>query len=143
MQLKMGNRFISSLGKPCFISYLDRGLVRLTYLGDDSYTEPWGRKEFLDEIKNNRFIPQPKPKITRENITQHLIEYQLNMIGKTTNEAKKDENWYHNWTFTQQQCELFRAYAIPLIKKTFRCNSKKATETFDFFNLQYGLRLKD
>lgn len=143
MQLKMGNRFISSLGKPCFISYLDRGLVRLTYLGDDSYTEPWGRKEFLDEIKNNRFIPQPKPKITRENITQHLIEYQLNMIGKTTNEAKKDKDWYHNWTFTQQQYELFRAYAIPLIKKTFRCNTKKATETFDFFNLQFGLRLKD
>lgn len=143
MQLKMGNRFISSMGKPCFISYLDRGLVRLTYLGDDSYTEPWGRKEFLDEIKNNRFIPQPKPKITRENITQHLIEYQLNMIGKTINEAKKDDKWYHNWTFTQQQYELFRAYAIPLIKKTFRCNTKKATETFDFFNLQYGLRLKD
>lgn len=143
MQLKMGNRFINSLGKPCFISYLDRGLVRLTYLGDDSYTEPWGRKEFLDEIKNNRFIPQPKPKITRENITAHLIEHQLNMIGKTTNDAMKQVDWFSEWTFTQKQYELFRAYAIPLIKKTFRCNTKKATETFDFFNLQFGLRLKD
>jgi len=143
MQLKMGNRFINSLGKPCFISYLDRGILKLTYLGDDSYIEPWGRKEFLDEVKNNRFFPQPKPKITRENITAHLIEYQLNMIGKTTNDAMKQVHWFSEWTFTQKQYELFRAYAITLIKKTFRCNSKKATETFDFFNLQYGLRLKD
>ena len=143
MQLKVGDRFLNSLGQPCFISFLTRGLLRLTYLGENSYIEPWGRKEFLDEVKNNRFFPQPKPKITRENITDHLIEYQLNMIGKTINEAKKDEQWYHNWTFNQQQYELFRAYAIPLIKKTFRCNTKKATQTFDWFNLQFGLRLKD
>ena len=143
MQLKKGDRFLNSLGKPFFISYLDRGILKLTYLGDNSYTEPWGRKEFLEEVKNNRFFPQPKPQIRRENITAHLLEYQLNMIGKTMEEAKKDEFWFTNWTFTTQQYELFRDYAIPLIKKTFRCNTKKATQTFDWFNLQFGLRLKD
>ena len=143
MQLKRGDRFLNSLGKPCFISYLDRAILKLIYLGDNSYTEPWGRKEFIEEVKNNRFFPQPKPKITRENITTHLIEYQLNMVGKTTEQAKKDELWFTNWTFTTQQYELFRAYAIPLIKKTFRCNTKKATETFSWFNLQYGLRIKE
>lgn len=143
MQLKKGDRFLNLLGKPCFISYLDRGILKLTYLGHNSYTQPWGRKEFLEEVKNNRFFPQSKPKITRENITTHLIEYQLNVIGKTTEQAKKDELWFTNWTFTTQQYELFRAYAIPLIKKTFRCNTKKATETFGWFNVQYGLRIKD
>ena len=142
MQLKMGNRYLDRLGKPCFISHLDKGLMHLTYLGNDSYTEPWSRKEFIDEVKNNRFIPQPKPKITRENIQTHLIEYQLNMIGKTILDVKEDEEWYYNNTFTQQQYELFRAYAVPLIKKTFKCNTKKAEQTFDWFNLSYGLRLQ-
>jgi hypothetical protein len=142
MQLKLGNRYVNSLGKACFISHLERGLMHLTYLGESSYTEPWGRKEFLQEVKNNRFFPQPKPKITRENIQTHLIEYQLNMIGKTINDVKDDEQWYHNNTFTQIQYELFKEYAVSLIKKTFKCNTKKAEQTFGWFNLNYGLRLQ-
>lgn len=142
MQLKLGDRYVNRMGAACFISHLEKGLMHLTYLGEPSYTQPWNRKEFIEEIKNNGFIPQPKPKIKRENIQTHLIEYQLNMIGKTILDVKEDEEWYYNNTFNQQQYELFRAYAVPLIKKTFRCNTKKAEQTFDWFNLNYGLRLQ-
>ena len=142
MQLKLGDRYINRIGVACFISHLQRGLMHLTYLGSPSYTEPWNRKEFIEEVKRNGFTRVPKPKITRENIQTHLIEYQLNMIGKTILDVKEDEEWYYNNTFTQQQYELFRAYAVPLIKKTFKCNTKKAEQTFDWFNLSYGLRLQ-
>ena len=37
-----------------------------------------------------------KAKVNRTNITDHLIEYQLKMIGKTVDEIKEDELWYNN-----------------------------------------------
>jgi hypothetical protein len=143
MTLKKGLRFINYMGELCFISYIYRDIVKLRYICEDPYTEVWDKKEFIEEVNGNRFFIQPVPKVTRLNIAEHLVEYQLNMIGKTTEDAKKDDMWYHNWTFTNVQFELFKSYAIPLIKKTFKCNTKKAEQTFSWFNLQFGLRLKD
>ena len=79
--------------------------------------------------------------VNRTNITEHLIEHQLNMIGKTISEIRDDELWYVNNTFTDEQYEEFRKYSIPLLKKTFKFNKKKAEQTFDWFNLQFGLKI--
>ena len=81
--------------------------------------------------------------INRTNIAEHLVEYQLAMIGKTMADAKKDDMWFFNWTITQQQADEFRTYAIPLIKKVFKCNKSRAERTFSWFNLEFGLRVKD
>lgn len=82
-------------------------------------------------------------KINRTNITDHLIEYQLNMIGKTINEIKEDELWYVNNTMTEEQYEEFKRYAIPLLKKIFKFNKGKAESTFSWFNLQFGLKINN
>lgn len=79
-------------------------------------------------------------KINRTNIAEHLIEYQLNMVGKTMQEAKEDDMWFFNWTFTQEQHDKFKGYAIPLIKKVLKCNKKKAESIFAWFDLEFGLR---
>jgi len=84
-----------------------------------------------------------KAKVNRENITIHLVEYQLNMIGKTIEEIKHDEQWYSNNTMTEEQHEEFRKYAIPLLQKIFKFNKGKALNTFAWFNLAYGLRIKN
>ncbi len=55
--------------------------------------------------------------INRQNITDHLIEYQLKIIGKTIDEVTNDEKWFTNNTMTPEQHEEFKAYAIPLLKK--------------------------
>jgi hypothetical protein len=83
------------------------------------------------------------PKITRDNITKHLVEYQLKMVGKTLLDTLDDDNWYFNITMTQTEYEEFRKYAIKLIRKTFRCNRLRGESTFDWFNLQFGLRIKN
>ena len=83
------------------------------------------------------------PTINRTNVADHLLEYQLAMIGKTIEEARKDDMWYFNWTMTTAQHEEFKKYAIPLLKKVFKFNTRKAQQTFDWFNLQFGLRIKD
>lgn len=81
-------------------------------------------------------------KINRINIADHLIEYQLKMIGKTVLDVEGDERWYFNNTMTPEQHEEFKAYAIPLLKKIFKFNKTRAERTFGWFNLQFGLRIK-
>lgn len=82
-----------------------------------------------------------KKSINRTNITEHLIEHQLNMIGKTIEEIKDDELWYVNNTFTDEQFIEFKKYSIPLLKKVFKFNKAKAEKTFDWFCLQFGLKI--
>jgi hypothetical protein len=79
--------------------------------------------------------------INRTNITEHLIEHQLNIIGKTIKEIEEDDLWYVNNTLTEEQFEEFRRYAIPLLKKVFKFNKSKAESTFEWFNLQFGLKV--
>ena len=82
-----------------------------------------------------------KKKINRETITRHLIEYQLAMIGKTFQEAEDLPGWYSKWSMTAEQHSDFKAYALPLLKKVFKCNTNKARGTFEWFNLTFGLRI--
>jgi uroporphyrinogen-III decarboxylase len=82
-----------------------------------------------------------KAKVNRTNITDHLIEYQLKMVGKTVDEIKEDELWYSNNTMTEEQHEEFKRYAIPLLKKIFKFNKSKAESTFGWFDLQFGLKI--
>ncbi len=84
-----------------------------------------------------------KKKVNRENITTHLIEYQLEMIGKTMQDAENTPDWFRELTMTQQQHEEFRKYSIPLLKKVFKYNTNKAKSSFEWFNLVYGLRIKE
>jgi len=83
-----------------------------------------------------------KAKVNRANITRHLIEYQLDMVGKRLVDTLDDDMWYFNWTMTQEQHDKFKAYAIPLLKKIFKFNKGKAESTFQWFDLQFGLRIK-
>ena len=83
-----------------------------------------------------------KPSINRENITKHLIEKELEMVGKTMLDTLDDDQWYFNITMTRAQHEEFRKYSIGLIKKIFKCNTKRATDTFQWFDLAFGLRIK-
>lgn len=80
-------------------------------------------------------------KITRENIAEHLVRYQLEMVGKTWEDAMADQQWYYNFTMTQDQFDQFMDYALPLVKKVLRCNKNKAQIALDWFNLQFGLRI--
>lgn len=81
-------------------------------------------------------------KINKHNLSDHLIEYQLQLIGKTLDDAKGDERWFYNFTMTKIQFELFNRYALLLIQKVNKCNTSRTLETLDYFNLMYGLRVE-
>ena len=82
-------------------------------------------------------------KINRENIADHLVDYQLGMVGKSMQEAYMTKEWYSKWTMTQEQHDQFKAYAVPLMKKVFKINKARAEANFQWFDLQFGLRIKD
>ena len=80
-------------------------------------------------------------KINRLNIGDHLLEYQLAMVGKTIKDAEKEDYWWDKWTITREQEDEFRKYAIPLLKKVFKYNKAKAEYTLGYFILDMGLRV--
>ena len=82
-------------------------------------------------------------KINRLNISDELIKYQFNMIGKTFQEAMNNPKWIVEWSITQLQHDEFKAYAIPLMKKVFKCNKTRAENNFLWFCEQFGLKIID
>lgn len=82
-----------------------------------------------------------KPK--RATMLQHLIEYQIGLIGKTMVDTYNDDRWHQKWTLTSEQKKQFYKYSIKVIKKVFRCNTSRAIETYDWFNLVFGLKVKN
>jgi hypothetical protein len=83
-----------------------------------------------------------KKRINRDNVAEHLVEYQLALINKTVEEANETPEWFSVWSMTEEQHEGFKAYALPLLKKVFKFNTNKAKSTFAWFDLCYGLRIQ-
>lgn len=81
------------------------------------------------------------PKPNRENIAMYLVERQMSIIGKTFEDAENDKDWFHNYTMTQEQFLEFKKEALYLIKKVFKCNKAYAEKNFDWWNLNWGLRI--
>jgi len=84
-----------------------------------------------------------RAEINRANITRHLIEYQLDIVGKRLVDTLGDDKWYFNWTITREEHAMFKRYAIRTLKKVFKFNTTKANETFNWFYEQFGLRIKE
>ncbi len=86
---------------------------------------------------------QQNKKIKRENLGDHLLDYQLNMIGKTKEDVLNDDKWYFNNTLTFKQKEEFKLYSLKLIKKVFKCNKTRSESIFEWFYITFGLRIKN
>lgn len=82
-------------------------------------------------------------KVNRENITKHLIEKELEMVGKKIIDTLDEEDWFYTNTMTSIQYEEFKKYSINLIKKIFKCNTKRAADTYEWFYRSFGLRVKN
>lgn len=78
----------------------------------------------------------------RSTMIQHLIEYQIALIGKTMVDTYDDDRWHSKWTLTSEQKRQFRSYSIKIIKKVFKCNSLKAHTTFEWFYSVFGLKVR-
>lgn len=142
MNIRKGDRFVHISGDKCFISQVTKTTIRISYVNSVNTTQIWDREEFIEACKTSVFIPFVMPKVTRENMVMHLVEYQLNIVGKPLSCIEED-GWYNLHTMTSQEHELLKWYAIPLIRKVYKCAKARAEETFKWFDFQYGLRIKE
>jgi hypothetical protein len=142
MNIKKGDRFVHISGDKCFISQVTKTTIRISYVNSVNTTQIWDRNEFIEACKTSVFVPFTMPKVNRETMVMHLVEYQLNIVGKHLS-CTEEDGWYNKYTMTTQEHELLKWYAIPLIKKIYKCSKKKAEETFKWFDFQYGLRIKE
>jgi hypothetical protein len=76
----------------------------------------------------------------REEINRKLVTMQMEMIGLTYQDAVDTPEFWRVYTLTTEQTLEWRKAALPLIKKTFKCNKTRAQSTMGWFELNLGLR---
>jgi hypothetical protein len=76
----------------------------------------------------------------REEINRKLVSMQMEMIGLTYQDAVDTPEFWRVYTLTTEQTLEWRKAALPLIKKTFKCNKTRAQSTMGWFELHFGLR---
>ena len=76
----------------------------------------------------------------REEINRQLVSMQMEMIGLTYDDAVNTPEFWRVYTLTTAQTLEWRKLALPLIKKTFKCNKRRAELTMAMFELNLGLR---
>lgn len=76
-------------------------------------------------------------------LLEQIFENQLSIVGKTSKDILDEENYRFNWTITRKEFEKFKYESIFLIQKKLKINKRKAAESFNWFNRNYGLRIKD
>ena len=76
----------------------------------------------------------------REEINRKLVSMQMEMIGLTYDDAVNTPEFWRVYSLTTEQTETWRKVALPLIKKTFKCNKRRAELTMGMFELNLGLR---
>lgn len=139
--IKRGTRYVNHLGEYAIIASVYRNIIKVRICGERARIETWKKEDF--QRQDDRFWILPFPRTNRTNVARHLLEYQLNMIGKTTSDTDFEPNWFNTWTITDQEYEFFEKYALSLIRKIFKCNKQKALNTLEWFNMQFGLKRKN
>lgn len=79
-------------------------------------------------------------------ILKHLINkmFEYAHIPQTYDDIKdrKDE-WYQEYTMTQEQSNAFKDYAIRYLKRELKTSYYKADTEYQWFDLMYGLKISD
>lgn len=137
--VKRANRYFDLRGT-VYVVIASRGdVIKAMPLKKDSIVEVWNKDEFLMDLNLLRFTHIPHPPINRVNVSEHLLEYQFNLLGKTMSNTIEETKWKEEWKLSKKQKEMFKSYALGVLKKVFRFNTSKARETLTFFEQNFGL----
>lgn len=81
-----------------------------------------------------------------EIIIETLINKMFEIAGHsvTYNDIKdRKDNWYQQWTMTEEQNKEWREWGIKYIKKEKRLYKDYANKQMAFFDLMYGLKTQE
>jgi hypothetical protein len=134
-----GSRYFDLSGVVHVVIYSKPDVIKLMPLKDNPMVDVWEVDEFKNQVRLLKFTHVPHPPINRTNVSEHLLEYQFNIIGKTMANTVIETEWKKEWKLTKKQKEMFKSYALGILKKVFRFNGAKARETYEFFDKNFGL----
>ena len=134
-----GARYFDINGVIHVIIYSRGDVIKLMPLRSNSMVDVWDKEEFERQVMLLKYIHIPHPPINRLNVSEHLLEFQFNILGKTMADTLKESEWKREWKMTGKQKTLFKSYAMGILKKVFRFNTSKARETYAFFDNEFGL----
>lgn len=75
-------------------------------------------------------------------VDKMLEPHGLDYMWAVENKEVDGVYWYEALTTTKEAEAKFRAWAIPVIKKTLKCSLRSATSEYEWFNLVYGLKIE-
>lgn len=81
-----------------------------------------------------------------EKIVEELINKMFELAGhnvKYTDIKDRKDDWYTNWTMTEEQYTKWKEWGSEYIRKSKRLRKDKAEYTMIFFGLNYGLKISD
>jgi hypothetical protein len=134
-----GSRYFDLYGVVHVVIYSKPGTIKLMPIKENAMIDVWEVDEFKNQVRLLKFTHVPHPPINRTNVSEHLLEYQFNIIGKTMANTVTEQSWKKEWKLTKKQKEIFKSYALGILKKVFRFNGAKARETYEFFDKNFGL----
>lgn len=141
--LTRGSRYYDLSGLIHVIVYSAKGVVKLMPLKKNAKIEVWEIDEFKRQVALLKLTYMEHPPINRINVSEHLLEFQFNLLGKTMSDTIEETWWKTAWKLNLKQKKIFKSYAMGVLKKVFRFNTSKARETYDFFDSNFGLPLID
>lgn len=79
----------------------------------------------------------------REELPSKLVALQMEIIGKTYEDAMNTPEFWKVFTMTELQLLDFKRRAIFIIQKTLKCNKKKANLALELFLKDLSLRIEE
>lgn len=141
--IKRSTRYFDLNGVMYVIIYSKPEMVKLMPLKKNAMIDVWETEEFKKQVSLLKFTHVPHPPINRINVSEHLLEFQFNILGKTMADTITETGWKKEWKLTYKQKALFKSYATGILKKVFRFNTSKARETYEFFDKEFGLSINE
>lgn len=139
---KRADRFIDLNEIMLVIVYSGNDMIKLMPIKNKSKIQVYEKQEFKNLISEFKIQPVITPTPNRQNISEYLLEYQLNILGRTSSETSSKSNWKNIWKLSYKQKESFKEFALSTFKKVFKFNKIKSIETYKFFDEKFGLRNK-
>lgn len=142
MKLLTGDRFINQRGEECLLVYSNKEFVRLQVLSSPPYLQVYPLDEFISLVERSLMFKLRRKILNRENLSTHLSEFQLALAGKKPIDMIMENKKFYDYQIMKEEYEVFKVYAIAMMKKVYKCNRKIAEENFDWFYKRFGMKIK-
>ena len=85
-------------------------------------------------------------RLDKQQMSILLIDKMFELAGHDVrfNDIKgRKDQWYNEWTMTEEQNKAWRDWGIKFIKTKLRTTEKHAAVEMGMFDLNYGLKIKN